>query len=226
MRRRKQERLAEAGRQHALERERSRIARDLHDDFGAGLTEIAMHSDWVRRDLAQGPTAETQRRMDRVCQSAIELTRSVDEIVWALNPANDTLDRFANYLMQSAKLFLDAAGLRARFDIPPELPAITLAGTTRHHLFLAVREALNNVTKHAHADLVRIELRVEATGLHIAVQDNGRGFLPAEAGAAGTQEGLESMRQRMEEIGGQFLLTSHPGTGTRAEFLLPLPQTN
>jgi len=226
LRRRMQQRLAEIERQRTLERERSRIARDLHDDIGAGLTEIAMQSDWVRRDLAHGPTAETQRRIDRVCKSAIELTRSVDEIVWAVNPANDTLDRFANYLTQSAKLFLDAAGLRARFDIPPELPSTALAGKTRHYLFLAAREALNNVTKHAHADLVRIELRVDAAELRIAVEDNGCGFPPAEAGAAGTHEGMESMRQRMEEIGGQFRLTSQPGKGTRAEFLLPFPKTS
>ena len=226
VRRRMQQRLAEIQRQQALERERSRIARDLHDDIGAGLTEIAMQSDWVRRDLAQGATADTQRRIARVCQSAIELTRSVDEIVWAVNPANDTLDRFANYLTQSAKLFLDAAGLRVRFDIPPELPSTALAGKTRHCLFLAVREALNNVTKHAHADLVRIELRVDAAGLHIAVEDNGGGFTSADTGATGTHEGLESMRRRMEEIAGQFRLTSLPGKGTRAEFLLPFPKTN
>ena len=226
VRRRMLQRLAEIEQQQTLERERSRIARDLHDDIGAGLTEIAMQSDWVRRDLAQGATADTQRRIDRVCQSAIELTRSVDEIVWAVNPANDTLDRFANYLTQSAKLFLDAAGLRARFDMPPELPPTALAGKTRHYLFLAVREALNNVTKHAHADLVRIELRVDAAALHIAVEDNGCGFTPADAGATGTHEGLESMRQRMEEIGGQFRLTSQPGKGTRADFLLPFPKAN
>ena len=215
-------RLAELERQNALEHERARIARDLHDDIGAGLTEIAMQSDWVRRDLSNGPTADTQRRIERVCASAIELTRSVDEIVWAVNPANDTLDRFANYLSQTTKQFLDAAGLRMRFDLPPAISSVPMAGKTRHCLFLAVREALNNAVKHARADLIRIELRVEDARLCIVIEDNGCGFAPAEAGPSGTHDGLENMRQRMEEIGGHFRLTSNPGKGTRAEFSAPL----
>jgi signal transduction histidine kinase len=223
LRRRMQRRLAEVEREQALERERARIARDLHDEVGAGLSEIAMQSDWVRRDLAQGPTADTRRRIEQVCQSAVELTRSVDEIVWAVTPANDTLPRFANYLTQSTEQFLDAAGVRLRFDLPPELPAIALPGKVRHFLFLAVREALNNATKHARADLVRLELVTNADGLRLAVEDNGVGFDPEKAGAAGTHEGLDSMRRRMEEIGGQLQLTTRPGGGTRVEFRVPLP---
>ncbi|MEI6647853.1 MAG: histidine kinase [bacterium] len=215
-------RLTELERQNVLEHERARIARDLHDDIGAGLTEIAMQSDWVRRDLANGPTADTHRRIERVCQSAIELTRSVDEIVWAVNPANDTLDRFANYLSQTTKQFLDAAGLRMRFDLPQEIAPTPMAGKTRHCLFLAVREALNNAVKHAHADLIKIELRLGATDLCIAVEDNGCGFLLAESSPSGTHEGLENMRLRMEEISGRFNLTSNLGKGTKAEFIVPL----
>lgn len=221
--RRMKRQLAEIEHQQELERERARIARDLHDDIGAGLTEIAMQSDWVRRDLAQGPTQDTQRRIERVCQSAVELTRSVDEIVWALNPANDTLDRFANFLMQSTKQFVDAAGLRVRFDIPSELPPTPLAGKSRHSLSQAVREALNNAVKHARADLIRVELATDAAGLHLVIEDNGKGFIPGQAGAEGTHEGLESMRGRMEEIGGSFQLQTSPDGGTRVVFLAPLP---
>ncbi len=87
---------------------------------------------------------------------------------------------------------------------------------------MAVREALNNVTKHARADLVRLELKVETAGLRIAIADNGCGFALAQAGAAGTHEGLDSVRRRMEEIGGTFQVTSRPGGGTRVEFFVPL----
>ena len=222
LRRRIQRRLVEVEREQALERERARIARDLHDDIGAGLSEIAMQSDWVRRDLARGPTADTQRRIQHVCQSAIDLTRSVDEIVWAVTPANDTLPRFVNYLTQTTEQFLDAAGLRVRFDLPPELPTVALPGKVRHFLFLAVREALNNVTKHARADLVRLEMVIKADGLRLAVEDNGVGFDRDQVGAVGTHEGMDSMRRRMEEIGGTFQVTSRPGGGTRVEFFVPL----
>lgn len=221
--RRMQRQVAALEQEQTMERERARIARDLHDNIGAGLTEIAMQSDWVHNDLAQGPTGETRQRVERIRQSATELARSVDEIVWAINPANDTVRRFVNYLTQCTAQFLDAAGLRVRFDIPEEMPSTALAGKARHCLFLAVREALNNAVRHARADLIRLEIRAENPSLRIAVEDNGCGFAPEETTAAGTHEGLTNMRRRMEEIGGRFQITSHPGGGTRVEFIAPLP---
>jgi signal transduction histidine kinase len=212
--------------QQALERERARIARDLHDNIGAGLTEIAMQSDWVHNDLAQGPTEETRKRAERIRQSAMELARSVDEIVWATNPANDTVRRFANYLTQCTAQFVEAAELRVRFDIPEDMPSTALPGKARHHLFLAVREALNNAARHARAKLVRMEIRAEAGSLRIAIEDNGCGFAPEQAITAGTHEGLDSMRRRMEDIGGKFQIASQPRGGTRVELTVPLPAEN
>ncbi len=207
---------------HGLDSERARIARDLHDEIGAGLTEIAMQSHWVGRDIAHHGAPDTLRRIDRVSQSASELTRSIDEIVWALNPANDTLERFVNYLTQASVKFLDATEQRVRFDIPADLPAVTLSGKVRHCLFLAVREALNNVTKHARAEMVRIVIRVAKAELHIGVEDDGCGFVPDVPDAAGIHEGLAGMRQRMAEIHGRFYLDSHPGAGTKVKFIAPL----
>ena len=220
--RRMQRQVAALEQEQAMERERARIARDLHDNIGAGLTEIAMQSDWVHNDLAQGPTADTRQRVERIRQSATELARSVDEIVWAINPANDTVKRFVNYLTQCTAQFLDAAGLRVRFDIPEDMPSTALAGKARHCLFLAVREALNNAVRHARADLIRLEIRAENSSLRIVVEDNGCGFAPELATGAGTHEGLTNMRRRMEEIGGRFQITNRPGGGTRVEFSAPL----
>jgi signal transduction histidine kinase len=218
----RQRQVAELEQEQAMERERARIARDLHDNIGAGLTEIAMQSDWVHNDLAQGPTGDTRQRVERIRQSAMELARSVDEIVWAINPANDTVKRFVNYLTQCTAQFLDAAGLRVRFDIPEDMPSTALAGKARHQLFLAVREALNNAVRHARADLIRLEIRAENSSLRLAVEDNGCGFAPEQTTGAGTHEGLTNMRRRMEDIGGRFEITSRPGGGTRVEFIAPL----
>jgi signal transduction histidine kinase len=220
--RRMQRQLAVLEQAQAMERERARIARDLHDNIGAGLTEIAMQSDWVHHDLAQGPTADTRLRVERIRQSATELARSVDEIVWAINPANDTVKRFVNYLTQCTAQFLDAAGLKVRFDIPEVMPSTALAGKARHYLFLAVREALNNAVKHARAGLVRLEIRAVNSSLRIAVEDNGCGLAPAQTSAPGTHEGLANMRRRMEDIGGMFEITSRPEGGTRVTFSVPL----
>ncbi len=228
IRHRMQQRIEEIERLNTLERERARIARDLHDDIGGGLTEIAMQSDWVRRDLVQGITPDTLRRIERVSQSAVELTRSVDEIVWAVNPANDTLDRFATYLSQSTEQFLDAAKIRVRFDFPAKLPSLPLPGNLRHSLFMAVREALNNAAKHSKADLIRLTLQLETNTLVTTIEDNGCGFSLEQTRPDGTHDGLANMHRRMEEIGGSLQLSSSRSKGSRLEFRLPLsfPENN
>ena len=226
-------RLREVEREHALERERARIARDLHDDVGAGLTEIAVQTDWLRRDverLAATHTAEVQEagildRAGRVCASAVELIRSVDAIVWAVNPENDTLDRFVGYLTHSAEQFARAAGITIRLDIPDDIPATPLSGRVRHNLLLIVREALNNVVKHAGARMVRVTVNVDARQVTIGIADDGRGFDVAAASgpqADGRHAGLANMRRRAEDIGGRLMIDSRPGGGTRVEIAAPL----
>jgi signal transduction histidine kinase len=224
--RRIKRRLAEMERERQLEQERARIARDLHDDVGAGLTEIAIQTDWLRRDVEQLHDAEITGRADRVCQSAVELIRSVDAIVWAVNPKNDTLDRFVGYLAQSADQFVRAAGLGIRLDVPEEVPATPLSGRGRHNLFLIVREAVNNAVKHAQAKLVRLSVRLDrplAGGrVTITVEDDGCGFDPNETADDGRHSGLANMRRRADDIGGTLTLTSRPGSGTRVEITAPL----
>ena len=233
--RRMRRRLDELERVHALDRERARIARDLHDDIGAGLTEIAMQTDWVRRDVQGLASAATVARAEKACASAMDLVRSVDAIVWAVNPANDTLDRFVPYLTHSAEQFLDAAGVNVRFDVPDKVPPLPLAGTVRHDLFLVVREAINNAVKHARAKVVRLGVRLEngaVRGSHanslqlvITIEDDGQGF-PLPATVPGVQHagrsGLANMRRRVEDLGGRFVIEARPGAGTRIELAVPL----
>ena len=233
--RRMRRRLDELERVHMLDRERARIARDLHDDIGAGLTEIAMQTDWVRRDVQGLASAATVARAEKACASAMDLVRSVDAIVWAVNPANDTLDRFVPYLTHSAEQFLDAAGVSVRFDVPAQVPPLPLSGTVRHDLFLVVREAINNAVKHAHPQVVRLGVRLENGAVHgssengpqlvITVEDDGRGFpLPASVPGAPNagRSGLANMRRRVEDLGGWFVIESRPGVGTRIEVTVPL----
>jgi len=215
-------RVAAMEHEQALERERSRIARDLHDEMGAGLSAIAMQSDWIRRECGDTASQETRNRIETVCQSSVDLVRTVDEIVWAVNPSNDTVERFVNYLTQYTEQYLDAAGVRFRFDIPRELPAAMLAGSMRHNLFLAVKEALRNAVKHAKAELIWLRVNVECNRLTIMVEDNGKGFDPAVMAADGTHNGVGNMRRRMEEVSGTFEVWSQPGQGARVTFAVPL----
>lgn len=225
--RRMRRRLEEVERAHALERERTRIARDLHDEIGAGLTEIAMQNFWVRREMEGSAAPATLDRIDRARESAVNLVRSVDAIVWAVNPANDTLDRFVPYLTHSVEQFLEAAGVPARIDVPEVLPVVPIVGTVRHGLFLAVREAVNNAVKHARPQQVWLTVRAADGRLRIVVEDDGCG-LPAEkiaaaATGASDRSGLGNMRRRVEEAGGLLTLGPRPGGGTRVTIDVPLP---
>lgn len=225
--RRVKRRLEELERAHALERERTRIARDLHDEIGAGLTEIAMQNFWARREMEGSASPAAIDRVEKARQSAVDLVRSVDAIVWAVNPANDTLDRFMPYLTHSVEQFLDAAGVQPRIDVPDHLPSVTLEGATRHSLFLVVREAVNNAVKHAAPTSVWLTARVADGRLAITVEDDGQGFtgdaVPPTAGRGGDRSGLGNMRRRVEELGGTFSLENRAGGGTRVAIDVPLP---
>ena len=207
--------------QQAVERERARIARDIHDDLGTNLTRISM--------LSQSPRDTAD--ISSIASIARQMTLAMDEIVWAVNPENDSLDGLATYLGGFAQELLTSAGLRCRLDFPVQLPQWSLTAEARHNVFLAFKEALNNVLKHAGASEVQITLTVEAKAFVLSVQDDGRG-LPAEPsgqpGSAASQvrgrggHGLVNMRSRMEGIGGKFNAISEPSGGTTVSFRVPM----
>lgn len=226
-RRRMRRRLEKVERERAMERERARIARDIHDDLGASLTRIAMLSESARGEAqVSEPVA---KNLDRICGTARELTRAMDEIVWAVNPRHDRLDSLANYLSRFAYDYLSAAKIRCRLDVPWQLPTLAVTAEIRHNLFLAFKEAIHNVVQHGAAAEVRVELELSRQQLVLRVADDGRGFDPAEppseATAAGRIErgnGLANMRRRLAEIGGTCEVHSESGRGTTVTFTAPL----
>ena len=209
-------------RQQALERERTRIAKDIHDHLGANLTRISLLSQSAHGDLENPAQAATQ--LDRIYDTARELTRSMDEIVWAVNPQHDTLDSLASYLGNFAQEYLVSLDIRCRLDVPLHLPHWPITAEMRHNVFLAFKEALHNVVKHAGAKEVFISLATNANGFHLAVRDDGSGFDPATvAPRPGRGNGLKNMRQRLEKIGGRCEIQSAPGHGAEIKFLISVP---
>lgn len=204
----------------ALDKERTRIARDLHDDLGCSLNKAALTLDMTQRRLAAG--AALNGEIEHCSTLVRQAAQSVDEIVWAINPRNDTLRYMVDYISQFAVEFLHAADIPCRVDLPDDVPDRHLSPEARHNLFLVVKEALNNVARHACAREVRLRVTASADQVAIVIEDNGRGFERAPDSAA--CDGLRNMRQRMEEIGGQFELESRPGTGTRVAFHYAWPQ--
>jgi signal transduction histidine kinase len=210
-RKRAENELVQTRLQHLVELERTRIARDLHDDLGSRVTRVVLMLDELALQNRL-PGAEAPEHPLGISATAREVIQSLDETVWAVNPRNDTLPHLFNYFSHFAIEFLKAANVRCRLDFPDHPPARIISAEARHNLFLAVKEALNNAVRHARATEVWLRASVSETSLALTVEDNGRGF--EQASNHPSTDGLRNMRQRMEEIGGQFSIASAAKTGT------------
>ena len=208
--------------QHALQKERTRIAQDIHDELGASLTRIGLLTDLGQKHLDQ--PKEVAGDLAKISASAREAARAMDAIVWAANPRNDSLDHFANYISQFAEELFRLTPIRCRLDIPADLPDHPFSTEARHHLFLAVKESLNNVVRHSDATEVWLRVTCSLVGaakeLIILVEDNGKG-LPHEPSPT-RHNGLVNIRHRIEALGGRLTLESSSGKGTRVQMSLPL----
>lgn len=214
-------RRTEMERQQAAEIERTRIARDIHDQLGIGLTRISMLS-LTAASRAASPVS-AQKNIAEIHRTTAELTRSMDEIVWAVNPRHDTLDSLLTYLGEFARKFLETAEIRCRLDLPLEVPPVRLSAEVRHHVFLAFQESLHNVVKHAGATEVRITAQLSALELTLSIEDNGRGFARrASRENDSGRNGLKNMEARLRDIGGRFECESQAGAGTRIKLILPI----
>jgi signal transduction histidine kinase/streptogramin lyase len=208
--------------QAALDNERTRIARDLHDDLGGSLTQVSLLLDMTQRDLAAPDKAG--QSVQKCSTMMRQVAESVDEIIWAINPRNDTARYLVDYISQFAVEFLHSANIPCRVDLPDQIPDRNISPEVRHNLFLVVKEALNNIARHARAGQVGLHVTATEKEIGITIEDNGQGFTDAPDNAS--SDGLRNMRQRMEEISGRFRIESGPGTGTRVSFLYPWPDND
>jgi signal transduction histidine kinase len=215
-----QRQLAGLRQQQALEKDRARIARDIHDQVGASLTQLSLLGEMVESDKAD--PAEVAAHAGQICQTSRETARALDEIVWTVNPSNDTLEGLINYLCKHAQEYLAVAGLRYRLEAPAQLPAAQISPEARHNVFLAAKEAVTNIVKHARASEACIRLRLEPGAFVLEIQDNGRGPAGRAAPAAQSRNGLRNMRKRMEDIGGTFEIGPGAKGGTLVRLTAPL----
>ena len=218
--------LASLRLQQAVETERGRIARDIHDDLGASLTQIAQLSELAQSDFDR--PEEARRHLDQIFSAAQGLARAVDEIIWATNPRNDTVENFANYVSKFAQDYLRSARISCRLDVPDFLPAWPLPSPVRHHLYLATKETLHNILKHAAATEVWLRIAAEAEVLTLTFEDNGKGFEsrtihPPSAGPLlPDADGLKNLQSRLTQIGGLFEQSSQTGRGTTTKLQVPV----
>lgn len=213
-----QRELAVMRQQEALEQERARIARDLHDQLGANLTQVALLGEMAETD--KNLPEEVEEHAQQIYQTARETTRALDEIVWAVNPSNDTLEGLASYSGKYAQEYFALAGLRYRVDMPNQLPEVNLPPEVRHNVFLAFKESVNNVVKHAQATEARVRLRLENGSFTFEIEDNGKGLAGAEQKSG--RNGLRNMQKRMEDVGGSFSIGPAAAQGTLVRLTAPV----
>lgn len=208
-------------RQRDLEKDRARIAQDIHDHIGSGLTRINLLN-----ELLLGETPEQlPERVGQITGVTCELMQAMDEIVWAVNPKNDTLENLMSYLCDFADEYLRSANIRLRLNLPTPLPAWPLTSEVRHNLFLAVKEILNNIVKHSQAREVFIQLKLAAGFATLEMRDDGRGLPTDLDSSPGNQlssgNGLDNLRKRAAAIGGECFIHSEPGKGLKIELTIP-----
>jgi len=209
--RRLRRKLQSLEQQAALEKERARIAKDIHDDLGGSLTQTALLMNLVQQDRQSPERVDTHAR--HAASTIRQVMESVDEIVWAANPRNDTVTDLMDYISLFAVQFLQAANIRCRIDSPARIPNRPLSPEVRHSLFLVAKEALNNVVRHARATEVHLQVVATDELLRLNIVDDGRGF-NGELRDDAYSDGLRNMRQRMTDLGGQFSVASRPEAGT------------
>jgi signal transduction histidine kinase len=201
-----------------LRSERARIARDIHDDIGARMTQLVLHGEVAQNEL---PTdSEMRQQLGWICEEARGLLSTMDEILWAVNPQRDTLRDFAAYVCKYAQEFLKPTPIQCLFEVDSEMSAVAFDLPLRRSLLMAIKEALNNAVKHSGATELRLQIHWQDGRLVVVVQDNGKGFDLAAAKAE--RNGLTNMAQRMNDLGGRYRITSQPHQGCRVEFSIPL----
>ncbi len=217
--RKHQRRLRLLEQERAVERERARIAQDLHDDLGSSLTRLSLLSDLLITD--KDSPEQVQTHATKIIQSAGQTVRALEEIVWALRPGSDTLQGLIDYIAHFANELFEGNGTRCRLDFPHDVPMRSLPPEMRHNIFLIMKEALTNVCKHAHASEVRMRSSIQHDRLEFVVQDDGQGFEPAATNGPTNRHGLGNMQRRAETMHGSFHLETAPGKGTTIRLTVP-----
>ena len=205
---------------------RTRMATDLHDDIGSGLSRMAILSEVVKQQIGNN-AEQSGPLLTEIADSARTLVDSMRDIVWSIDPRRDDLANVVVRLRQFASDVLEPQKIKLDFQAPPELEKVKLNPEQRRHLFLIFKEAINNISRHAECTSVSLDITVLHNRLIAEMRDDGRGFsdvastdAPTNGGAGG--HGLQNMRTRTAQLRGQLSVDASPGCGTRVKLTIPL----
>jgi signal transduction histidine kinase len=205
-----------------LERVRTRIASDLHDDIGSSLSQIAILSEVARHKSGDNGAAEPLRR---IADTSRDMVDSMSDIVWAINPQKDHLSDVIHRMRRFAGDTFDSTDIAYRFEFDEATHDVSLGADLRRETYLIFKECVNNIAKHSNADNVNISVNVVGSSLVVTIADDGLGFdvaktLGGESNGYGGN-GLFNMKKRAERLGGEFAIESTTGAGTTIRFEVP-----
>ena len=197
--------------ERALEHERTRISRDMHDEIGSNLSEISILS-----ELAKKNPENAEHHVQEISELTAEVIDNVSEIVWAINPQNDRLDNLIAHTRRYAVKYLGLANINCIFTSPENIPGHLVSAEFRRNIFLVVKETLHNIVKHSSATEVLFVVNFSDHNLEIKIEDNGKGLSLEKSQTSGN--GLSNMKKRIEDVGGAIAIRSTQGKGTRIDF--------
>jgi signal transduction histidine kinase/ligand-binding sensor domain-containing protein len=205
-----------------LERMRTAIATDLHDDIGASLSQIAVLSEVARVDRNLGQP-QANDRLDRVATLARELADSMSDVVWSIRAEPEGVDSLIRRMREFAIDLLESQAIGFELRAPQKSPHLQLSLQARRQLFLIFKECIHNAARHSRCTSVVAEFEVAGQEILLRVRDNGRG-IDDTGGSPGRNggNGIPSMKRRAESLGGRMEWTASPGGGCTAEAHLPV----
>ena len=201
----------------AIERVRTRIAADLHDDIGASLSQVAILSELARGEA--DTRQETANTLDRIATTSRELVESIGDIVWGINPKRDRVGDLLQRMRHFASDTFTARNIDFTFHVPDAGRDLALAADLRREVLLVFKEAVNNIARHAGCHHAEIDVRIDRDGLILQVADDGQGL--SDSHSRGDGHGLPSMQERAARMDGHLSVESSPGEGTRIVLRVP-----
>jgi len=216
VRRKLQKQLHALEKKQAIERERRRIASDMHDDLGAGLTSIRFLSQKVKENSTND---NSKAEIGKIANISGELFENMNEIIWAMNEKNDSLEDLLLYTRTYVQEYCEENNLECISDFPETVPQVFVSGEVRRNIFLTIKESLHNIVKHSSATQVKIKVCLQDQ-LSIQINDNGKGFAAAGVNSYSGGNGLINMRRRLQLIGGHLEISS--GKGITVSLHVPL----
>jgi signal transduction histidine kinase len=208
-----------------LERVRTRIAADLHDDIGASLSEVALLSEVLKQKNAV-TQPDSLDMLTQIAERARGVVDTMSDVVWAIDPRRDDLSTVILRISELASEVLEAKGIACEIQAPPEPEKIKLTPEQRRHLFLIFKEAFTNIVRHSSCRRASLKVSVSDHHLVAEIQDDGCGCANLPLGEEVRQSrgghGLENMQARAVELGGELQIDSTPGRGTRLTLTVPL----